>query len=174
MDALSLFHMVLTKPFHACTVLLLPHTVSPSKSPDQIHKEGKWAVPLDRMNGKAMFQRECYSARNVATVFRNSLPYSTLWPQQLTSFPHAKDTRDAPIPISLTHCRTGTKSRTSSPKSGSNQVRSLGVVHWMQPCRYIFCGTKDLWTTGQVSLLHFPNIMMTQAVDTCIQTGGNG
>ena len=68
MDALSLFHMVLTKPFHACRVLLLPHTVSPSKSPDQIQKEGKWAVPLNRMSGKAMFQRECYLARNVATV----------------------------------------------------------------------------------------------------------
>ena len=40
MDALSLFHMVLTKPLHACRVLLLPRTVSPSKSPDQIQKEG--------------------------------------------------------------------------------------------------------------------------------------
>ena len=79
-----------------------------------------------------------------------------------------------PIPISLIHCRTGTKSRTSSSISDSNQISSLDVVHWMQPCRYIFCGTKDLWTKGQVSVPHFPNIIMTQTVDTCIQTGGNG
>ena len=37
-----------------------------------------------------------------------------------------------PIPVSLTHCRTGTKSRTSSSISGSIQISSLGVVHWMQ------------------------------------------
>lgn len=118
-DALSELHMVLSKPIHAYALSLLPHTVGPrtrfKRKENRLYLLMGWVA-------KSYFK----GALEDMLPPSSEIPYHSPPAGHNNSYPSHMQRTLTSHPRSLAHCTIGAKSRTSSSKSGSDQIWFFG------------------------------------------------